>query len=216
MRVPPGISLLLVGSGIYCFLSSQLISSFTVLFPGLFQSLPSGQIAIKVVGTISLAAGLWIIKTDLDEFRRLTIARYGFVYVLPLALPSLDLYSTTVNLSQNSHAVELNPFVSSAIQYGPAAVLPFLISYLSLSQGLALLMLATGGWLFGEIGWPKILPFALICGASSFGPFSNLVGIAYGYQTTVYLLGGISSTLFSILIYAILKNATALRSTALN
>ena len=207
MRIPPGTSLLLIGSGIYWLLSSQLISSFTVLFPGLFQSLPSGQLAIKAIGTISLATGFWIIRTDLDELRRLTDTRMGFLYVLPIALVSLDLYSTLVNLSQNSQVMELNPFVASAIQYGSAAVFPFLISYLALSQGLALLMLRTGKWLFGNIRSVRNLPFVVICGASSFGPFSNLSGMAFGYQATIYVLGVLSSSVFSILIYANLKNA---------
>lgn len=207
MRTPPGIGLLLIGSGIYWLLSSQLISSFTVFFPGLFQSLPSGQLAIKAIGTLSLAIGLWIIRTDLDEFGRLTNARMGVVYVLPIALVSLDLYSTLVNLSQSSHVMELNPFVASAIQYGSEAVFPFLISYLALSQGLALLMLRTGKWLFGNISSLRNLPFVLICGASSFGPFTNLLGMAFGYPATIYILGVLSSSIFSILIYANLKNA---------
>lgn len=187
----------------YWLLSSQLISSFTVLFPDLLQSLPLGQVAIKAVGAMSLAIGLWIIQTDIDEFRRLTNARIGFVYVLPIALVALDLYSTLVSLAQNSQVMELNPFVASALQYGSAAVFPFLVSYLALSQGLALLMLRTGTWLFGSASSLRVLPFVLVCGASSFGAFSNLLGMALGYQSLVYVLGGMSAAVFSTLIYQI-------------
>ncbi len=68
-RIPAGSSLLLIGSGLYWILSSQLISSFTVLTPGLFQTNPLGGSLITVVGIISAIMGLWIVQVDLDEFR---------------------------------------------------------------------------------------------------------------------------------------------------
>ncbi len=56
-RIPPGASLLLIGSGLYWILSSQLISSFTVLTPGLFQADELGGSLITVVGVVSATAG---------------------------------------------------------------------------------------------------------------------------------------------------------------
>jgi hypothetical protein len=168
--------------------------------------------AVRAVGTISLAAGLWNIKTDADEFGRLTTAGSGYVYVLPLALVAFDLYSTLVALTLRSQTVELNPFVASALRYGSAAVLPFVVSYLALSEGLALLMLATGRWLFGGASLLRVVPFALVCGVSAFGPFSNVIGMAFGYQTLVYILGGIISAVLSSVIYKIFKNASTLRA----
>src|SRR6266487_1407656 len=67
-RIPPGVSLLLIGSGLYWILSSQLISSFTVLTPGLFQDNTLGGSLITVVGTISAAMGLSIVRVDIDKF----------------------------------------------------------------------------------------------------------------------------------------------------
>src|SRR6266566_931681 len=67
LRIPPGASLLLIGSGLYWILSSQLISSFTVLTPGLFQADELGGSLITVVGVVSATVGLWIVKVDFDE-----------------------------------------------------------------------------------------------------------------------------------------------------
>jgi len=205
------VSLLLVGSGLYWILSSQLISSFTVLSPNLFESLPFGQTLITVAGIISITAGLWSVGIDLDEFRRITTRRNGYVFVLPVALAALDLYSTLINVSLNSQTVELNPFVASAIQYGSAATVPFLISYMALSQGLALLMLSLGRSLFGASSPARLLPFALVSGVSSFGPFSNILGMEVGYLTSVvYVLACVSSSTLAIMVYRALGSTTAL------
>src|SRR6059036_1714646 len=126
-RIPPGVSLLLIGSGLYWILSSQLISSFTVLTPGLFQDNKLGGSLITVVGTISAAMGLWIVRVDLDEFRGLLARRDGWTFTIPLALASSDVFLTLVVLSTNSQIVELNPFVSSAIAIGSIAVVPFVL-----------------------------------------------------------------------------------------
>jgi hypothetical protein len=210
LRIPPGVSLLLIGSGLYWILSSQLISSFTVLSPGLFQSLPSGQTLITVVGVIALAAGLWNVGIDLGEFRRITMGPNGYVFVLPLGLVGLDLYSTLISLSLNSQTMELNPFVASAIQYGSAAILPFIISYMALSQGLALLMLRIGRLLFGAKS-VSLLPFASVFSASSFGPFSNLLGMEIGYSTfAVFLFAGAGSTMLAVMVWKSLRGTTAL------
>lgn len=217
MRVPPGVSLLLIGSGLYWVLSSHLIWSFTVLTPGLFQSLPSGQILITTVGILCLVAGLWTVNRDLNEFRNLANSPAGHIYVLPVAFVSLDLCSTLASLSLNSSTIELNPFVSSAIQYGFAAIAPFLISYLALSQGLAILMLRIGSWLFGESGWMRVLPFALICAVSSFGPFSNMLGLVLGYEgLLVYVFAALTSGVLAIEVCKVLRTVIALRPLVLS
>jgi len=131
----------LIGSGLYWILSSQLISSFTVLTPGLFQADELGGSLITVVGVVSATVGLWIVKVDFDELRNLFSRVDGWIFTVPLALVAADVYLTLIVLSTNSQIVELNPFVSSAIGIGAAALIPFIISYLALSQGLGLFML---------------------------------------------------------------------------
>ena len=96
---------------------------------------------ITVVGVVSATVGLWIVKVDFDELRNLFSRVDGWIFTVPLALVAADVYLTLIVLSTNSQIVELNPFVSSAIQIGAAALIPFIISYLALSQGLGLFML---------------------------------------------------------------------------
>ena len=206
MQMPQGVSLLLVGSGLYWILSGRLISSFTVLSPFQFQSLPKSQTIIAVVGIIALAAGLWNINVDVAEFHRLAAAREGYVFMIPIIMPALDVYSTLANLSLNDQLVELNPFVASAVQFGPTALVPFLVSYIALSEGLALLMLRMGRWLFKKTVALRFLSFSMVCGASSFAPFSNILGIALGYDTTgVYAVAAVMSTALAAIISRILS-----------
>jgi len=174
-RIPPGASLLLIGSGLYWILSSQLISSFTVLTPGFFQTNELGTSFITIIGIVSATVGLWIVKVDFDELRTLFSRPDGWIFTVPLALVSADVYLTLIVLSTNSQIVELNPFVSSAIAIGAAALVPFIVSYLALSQGLGLFMLRVGSYLFGPLKSYRYLPFVSICGAAAFGPASNLV-----------------------------------------
>jgi len=174
-RIPPGASLLLIGSGLYWILSSQLISSFTVLTPGFFQTNELGTSFITIIGIVSATVGLWIVKVDFDELRALFSRRDGWIFTVPLALVSADVYLTLIVLSTNSQIVELNPFVSSAIAIGAAALVPFIVSYLALSQGLGLFMLRVGSYLFGPLKSWRYLPFVSICGVASFGPASNFV-----------------------------------------
>lgn len=200
----------MVGSGLYWILSSQLIFSFTALAPGLFQSAPSGISLVAVVGVIASGAGLWIVHVDLDELGRLFGRSDGWVFAIPIALVASDVYLTLVALSFNSQIVELNPFVASAIQFGASALVPFVLSYLALSEGLALLMLKIGDSLFGA-SRARFLPFALICGAASFGPFSNLLGLTFGYATSlVYVLGLTVAGLLVGLVHRTLANAREL------
>src|SRR5207245_2318575 len=106
-RIPPGASLLLVGSGLYWILSSQLISAFTVLSPGLFQADELGASLITVAGIVSATVGLWIVKVDFDELRSLFSRADGWIFTVPLALVAADVYLTLIVLSTNSQIAEL-------------------------------------------------------------------------------------------------------------
>jgi hypothetical protein len=201
-RIPPGASLLLIGSGLYWILSSQLISSFTVLTPGLFQSDALGASLISIVGVVSATIGFWIIKVDLDELLVLFSRSDGWIFTVPLALVAADVYLTLIVLSTNSQIVELNPFVSSVIGIGAAALIPFIVSYFALSQGLGLFMLRVGAYLFGPFKSSRYLPFVLICGVAGFGPASNLVllldpraGLA------AYSIGALCCAMLSLMLF---------------
>jgi hypothetical protein len=201
-RIPPGASLLLIGSGLYWILSSQLISSFTVLSPGLFQADALGASLITVIGIISATAGLWIVKEDFEELRSLFARRDGWIFTVPLALVAADVYLTLIVLSTSSQIVELNTFVSSAIAIGATALVPFIISYLALSQGLGLFMLKIGSFLFGPLKSSRYLPFACICGAASFGPASNLVLLLDpNAGLAAYFFGAIGGALLSVILF---------------
>ena len=207
-RIPPGASLLLIGSGLYWILSSQLISSFTVLTPGLFQANALGASLITVVGIVSATTGLWMLQVDFDELRSLFSRSDGWIFTVPLALVAADVYLTLIVLSTNSQIVELNPFVSSAIGIGAAALIPFIISYLALSQGLGLFMLRVGSYLFGPLKSYRYLPFVSTCGAAAFGPASNLVLLLDPNAGLVtYLLGALGCTVLSIFLFTKVREA---------
>ncbi len=201
-RIPPGTSLLLIGSGLYWILSSQLISSFTVLTPGLFQGNELGASLIAIVGIVSATLGLWIVNVDFDELRSLFSRRDGWIFTVPLALVAADVYLTLIVLSTNSQIVELNPFVSSAIGIGASALIPFIISYLALSQGLGLLMLRVGSYLFGPLKSYRYLPFVSICGAAGFGPASNLVlFLDPNVGVAAYVIGALGCVMLSTVLF---------------
>ena len=201
-RIPPGASLLLIGSGLYWILSSQLISSFTVLSPGLFQADALGASLITIVGIISATVGLWIVRVDFEELRGLFARRDGWIFTVPLALVAADVYLTLIVLSTNSQIVELNPFVSSAIAIGATALVPFIISYLALSQGLGLFMLRIGSYLFGPLKSSRYLPFVSICGAAAFGPASNLVLLVDPNAGLIaYFFGALGCGVLSVILF---------------
>jgi hypothetical protein len=201
-RIPPGASLLLIGSGLYWILSSQLISSFAVLTPGLFQSDTLGASLITIVGIASATIGLWIVQVDFDILRSLFARRDGWIFTIPLALVVADVYLTLIVLSTNSQIVELNPFVSSAIGIGPSALIPFIVSYLALSQGLGLFMLRVGSYLFGPLKSYRYLPFVLICGVAGFGPASNLVLLLDpSAGLAAYSLGALGCAMLSMMLF---------------
>ena len=201
-RIPPGASLLLIGSGLYWILSSQLISSFTVLTPGLFQGNELGASLIAIVGIVSATLGLWIVNVDFDELRSLFSRRDGWIFTVPLALVAADVYLTLIVLSTNPQIVELNPFVSSAIGIGASALIPFIISYLALSQGLGLFMLRVGSYLFGPLKSYRYLPFVSICGAAAFGPASNLILLLDPNAGLVaYSFGALGCVVLSLILF---------------
>jgi hypothetical protein len=201
-RIPPGASLLLIGSGLYWILSSQLISSFTVLTPGLFQAGALAGSVITIVGVISATVGLWIIRVDVEELRGLFARRDGWIFTVPFALVAADVYLTLMVLSTNSQIVELNPFVSSAIAIGATALVPFIVSYLALSQGLGLFMLRIGSYLFGPFKSFRYLPFVCICGAAAFGPASNLVlFLDPGAGLAAYFFGALGCVILSVFLF---------------
>src|SRR5437879_9067929 len=130
-----------------------------------------GLTLVLITGIACLVVGLWIIPTDLQELSKLFSRNDGWIFTIPIVLVVADIDLTLIGLSEGNW--ELNPFVASAIQIGPWAVVPFVVSYLALSEGLALGMLSVGKWLFGVARPSGYMPFALVCGAASFGPLSN-------------------------------------------
>ncbi len=171
MKIPPGIGLLLVGSGLYWVLAGPLIGWFSVLNPTQVHLSQTGITLVLVTGIACLVIGFWIIPVDLEELAKLFFRNDGWIFTIPIALVVADIYLTLIGLSQGSW--ELNQFVSSVVQIGSWAVVPFVVSYMALSEGLALAMLSVGKWLFGVARTSRYMPFALVCGAASFGPVSN-------------------------------------------
>lgn len=201
-RIPPGASLLLIGSGLYWILSSQLISSFTVLAPGFFQFDQLGTSLITIVGIATATVGLWIIQVDFGALRSLFARSDGWIFTVPLALVASDVYLTLIVLSANSQVAELNPFVSSAIGIGASALIPFIVSYLALSLGLGLFMLRVGSYLFGPLKSSRYLPFVSICGAASFGPASNLVLLLEpNAGVGAYFIGALGCAMLSLILF---------------
>jgi len=147
-----------------------------------------GLTLVLITGIACLVVGLWIIPTDLQELDRLFSRNDGWIFTIPIALVIADIYLTLIGLSAGNW--ELNPFVASAVQIGSWAVVPFVISYLALSEGLALGMLNVGKWLFGVARPSGYMPFALVCGAASFGPVSNAELLAFpGAGSGNYFVG---------------------------
>jgi hypothetical protein len=136
-----------------------------------------GLTLLLITGVACLVLGLWIIPTDLQELAKLFSRNDGWIFTIPFALVVSDIYLTLIGLSLGNW--ELNPFVASAVQIGSWAVVPFVVCYIALSEGLALSMLSVGRWLFGIVRSSRFLPFALTCGAASFGPLSNAVLLAF-------------------------------------
>jgi len=177
LKIPPGAGLLFVGSGLYWVLAGPLIGWFSVLNPAQINLSQMGLTAVLITGVACLVLGLWIIPIDLEQLSELFSRSDGWIFAIPIALVVADTYLTLIGLSKGNW--ELNPFVASAVQIGPWAVVPFVVSYMALSEGLALGMLSIGKWLFGVARASRFMPFALICGAASFGPVSNTELLAF-------------------------------------
>jgi len=177
LKTPPGTGLLFAGSGLYWVLSGPLIGWFSVLNPTQIQLSQIGLTLILITGIACLVVGLWIIPTDLQELYKLFSRNDGWIFTIPIVLVAADIYLTLIGLSAGNW--ELNPFVASAVQIGPWAVVPFVVSYIALSEGLALGMLSVGKWLFGTVRPSRFMPFAITCGAASFGPLSNAELVAF-------------------------------------
>ncbi len=193
MKIPQGTGLLLAGSGLYWILAGPLIGWFSVLNPAQIHLSQIGLTVILVTGVTCLGLGLWNIPTDLEELARLFSRSDGWIFTIPIGLVVADIYLTLVGLSKGNW--ELNPFVASAVHIGPWAVVPFVVSYMALSEGLALGMLSIGRWLFGVARASRFMPFALTCGAASFGPLSN--------AELLTLPGAGSSTSFVVIVVGV-------------
>lgn len=172
MRVPPGLGLLLVGSGLYWILAGPLIGWFSVLNPFQIRLSQLGIAIILVTGICCLVLGLWTIPKDFANLYELFSRSDGWIFTVPIVLAIVDTFLTLIGLSKGIW--ELNPYVGSAVQIGQWAVVPFLVSYISLSEGLALAILSVGKKLFGSDRPLGYLPFALVCGTASIGPVNNV------------------------------------------
>jgi hypothetical protein len=176
MRIPPGSGLLLLGSGLYWVLADPLNGWFSVLNPLQIQLSQLGLTIILVTGVCCLALGFWIIPNDFASLYELLSRSDGWIFAIPIVLAIVDIFLTLIGLSKGNW--ELNPYVAAAVQIGPWAVIPFVASYIALSEGLALGMLSLGRSLFTSSKALSSLPFALVCGAASFGPVNNLILVA--------------------------------------
>jgi hypothetical protein len=151
---------------------------------------------------MSTAIGLWIVQVDFDELRSLLRQRDGWIFTIPIALAAIDVYLTLIVLATSSQVVELNPFVSSAIGIGAIDVVPFIVSYLALTQGLCLFMLRCGTLLFGPSSFSKYLPFVLVCGGAAFGPASNLVLLLDATAgLAAYILAGLGCAFLALVLF---------------
>jgi hypothetical protein len=184
LKIPPGAGLLLVGSGLYWVLSGPLIGWFSVLNPTQIHLSQMGVTLLLAIGITTLVVGFWIVQIDFQELCKLFSRYDGWIFTIPIYLVVADICLTLIGLSQGNW--ELNPFVASAVQIGPWAVVPFLVSYMALSEGLALMMLSVGKWLFGVERALGYMPFALVCGVASFGSFSNVGLVAFPQAGPAY------------------------------
>ena len=157
---------------------------------------------VLVVGVISSAAGMWTVQGDFGELEVLFNQEDGWLFTVPILLVVADITLTMIGLAPGSRIVELNPFVASAVVLGTAALAPFILSYMALSEGVALLMLSLGKRLFHTSGSLRYLPYSAICGAASLGPLSNMALIAnpdLGWLG--YLLGAFGAVLLTVLVF---------------
>ena len=209
MKIPPGCGLLLLGSGLYWVLAGPLIGWFSVLNPLQIRLSNVGLTFILVTGICCLVLGLWIVPNDLASLSELFSRDDGWIFAVPTILAVVDVFLTLIGLSKGNG--ELNPYVASAIQIGPWAVVPFVASYIALSEGLGLWILSLGKGLFKASTPLSSLPFAFVCGAASFGPMSNLTLIAFpGFSELSYALAGAVMIGLSLTLYQHFRRLWAL------
>ena len=211
MKIPPGSGLLLLGSGLYWVLAGPLIGWFSVLNPLEIQLSQLGLTMILVTGICCLVLGLWIIPSDLASLYELFSRGDGWIFAVPIVLAVVDMFLTLIGLSNGNW--ELNPYVAAAVQIGPWAVVPFLASYIALSEGLALWMISLGKILFMPSTALSSLPFVVVCGAASFGPMSNLILlVSPGLSELSYGLGAAVVMGLSLGLYQHFRGLFALSS----
>ena len=173
--------------------------------PELFRGTAAGTALVLVTGIFASTVGLWMINLDFDELSDLVFGKHGWVFTIPLILVCLDLQLTIVGLNYGTGIVELNPFVSAAVQRGTGVLTAFVIAYMALSEGVALLAVTAGRFLFGRRP-ARFLPYSLVCGAASFGPISNLftlTGLEVAWSTI--FAGALGAPLFGTWVYHSLR-----------
>lgn len=179
-----------------------MIASFTALAPELWRGTMLGTTLVLVGGIVASVTGLWTVHVDFHELSKLLSRNEGWLFTIPLALVSSDVCLTMIGLSANTSVMELNPFVANAVQAGRAAIVAFIVSYMALSEGLALATIPLGRFLFSSKNSLRFLPYSLVCAAASFGSFSNialLTGLRYAW--TAALVGVTGAAFFGALIY---------------
>jgi hypothetical protein len=195
-----GLGLILIGSGLYWILSSQLITSFTVLMPYTFGPRSLGTTGILTLGIITSAIGLSLISNDLKQLSDLFNRRDGWIFTLPIIFASLDI-SLSIAGPATGRVIELNPFIASAVLSGTLAIFSFYISYIAMSEGLALMIINIGRSLFGTNGSSMFLAFAITCGIAAFGPLTNILILLTGPVIGLYLCGAFCSSVVSTAIF---------------
>ena len=157
------------------------------------------------MGVVSSAAGFWIIDGDLNFASKLLNETEGWVYLIPIFLVAGDLSLTMTGLSSSRSVVELNPLVSMVLRQGSSALVPFVISYMALSEGLAFFMLYLGNRLFPTRS-ARFIPIAAICGAASFGMGSNIALLVLpGFSLPAFTGGAAATLLIAAFVFVFLK-----------
>jgi len=186
-----------------------LIASFTALSPELWRGTVLGTTLVLVGGIVASVTGLWIVRVDFHELSKLLSRNEGWLFTIPLALVSSDVCLTMIGLSTTTSVMELNPFVANAVQAGRAAIVAFIVSYMALSEGLALATIPLGRFLFSQKNSMRFVPYSLVCAAASFGSFSNialLTGLRYAW--TAALVGITGAAFLGALTYLYFRSCS--------
>ena len=163
-----------------------------------------GPTGILTLGIVTLAIGLSIISNDIQQLSDLFNRRDGWIFMLPIIFASLDVCLSVAG-PETGRVIELNPFIASAILSGTPAVFSFYISYIAMSEGLALMMIGLGKSLFAVKGPNVYLGFGITCGIAAFGPLNNILLLLTGPVTGLYLYGASGSAVVSTVIFLHLR-----------